>query len=74
MTRGRDPLKAASLERWADELMDTQQVLPVDSRVFRLWARLMHGTSNTVSEDAVVHRLTVVTRNVRDFVAFLWLS
>ena len=43
---------------------------------FRLWAKLMHRQSNTVYEDAMiaatamVHNLTVVTRNVRDFNRF----
>jgi predicted nucleic acid-binding protein len=48
-------------------------VLPVDARIFRQWARLMHRQSDQLIEDAMiaatadVHGLIVVTRNVRDF-------
>jgi toxin FitB len=48
----------------------------MDARAFRVWARLMHKTSNTLYEDAMiaatakVHKLTVVTRNVSDFKNF----
>ena len=47
----------------------------MDAPVCREWARQMHGRSDTLVEVAFiaatarVHRLTVVTRNVRDFKA-----
>ena len=53
--------------------MFTGQVLAMDSVVCRAWAKLMHRRSETLVEDAFiaatasVHRLVVVTRNVRDF-------
>ena len=76
MTREQDAAKAAALEAWADQLAGVWNVLPMDAAVFRQWARLMHRESDTVSEDAMiaataqVHKLTVVTRNVRDFARF----
>ena len=76
ITREQDVLKAASIEAWTDQVASTFNVLPMDAATFRLWAKLMHRQSNTVYEDAMiaasalVHNLTVVTRNVRDFERF----
>ena len=76
ITREQDVLKAASIEAWADQVASTFNVLPMDAATFRLWAKLMHRQSNTDYEDAMiaasalVHNLTVVTRNVRDFERF----
>ena len=73
MTRERDPAKAAALETWLNRVLDMYDVLPVDAVAFREWARLMHGQSNTLLQDAMIgavaiaNRLTVATRNVRDF-------
>jgi predicted nucleic acid-binding protein len=76
ITREQDTAKAAALEAWLDQVAATYNVLPLDAMTFRLWAKLMHRQSNTVLEDAMiaatalVHKLTVVTRNVRDFERF----
>ena len=75
ITREQDPDKAAELSAWLDQLAAAYQVLAMDGRVFRDWARLMHRQSDTLYEDAMiaatarVHGLTVVTRNVADFKA-----
>lgn len=73
ITRTQDTTKAADIEAWIEKILVTGQVLPMDAAVCREWARLMHGRSDTLTEDAFiaatarVHRLTVATRNVRDF-------
>lgn len=75
-TRMQDADKAATIERWTDQVADNYYVLPMTAEVFRLWAKLMHKQSDTVNEDAmiaataIVNKLTVVTRNVNDFERF----
>ncbi|MCC9598456.1 type II toxin-antitoxin system VapC family toxin [Rubrivivax sp. JA1055] len=73
LTREQDAAKAAEIEAWLEMIAASFQVLPMDARTFRAWARLMHRRSNTLYEDAMiastaqVHGLTVATRNVADF-------
>ena len=73
MTREQDDEKAGQIEAWLEQLVLTGQVLAMDAAVCRAWAKLMHRRSVTLVEDAFiaatasVHRLVVVTRNVRDF-------
>lgn len=76
ITRDQDPARAAEIELWADKVALDFNILPMDAAVFRLWARLMHRQSDALYEDAMIaatakaNNLTVVTRNVRDFVRF----
>jgi hypothetical protein len=76
ITREQDPDKALQIEQWLNLVALTYNVLPMDGEVFRAWARLMHKTSETLYEDAMiaataqVNKLTVVTRNVADFQGF----
>jgi len=72
-TRSQDADKAREIEWWVDQLEDSYQVLPMDSKCFRVWARLMEGKPHHLMEDVMiaatarVHGLAIATRNERDF-------
>ncbi|MGD1062890.1 MAG: type II toxin-antitoxin system VapC family toxin [Terracidiphilus sp.] len=75
-TRLQAPEKAAEIERFIDKVLSSYAVLPLDAVVFREWARLIHGKSRDLTEDAMiaatarVNGMVIVTRNVRDFASF----
>lgn len=76
ITRRQDREKAAEIERWIDSVVENYQILPMGVDEFREWARIMDSASDTLSMDAMiaatarVHKLTVATRNTRDFETF----
>ena len=76
LTRDQDPEKAVELELWLNQIIATNQVLPLDAARFKIWAKLIHRQSDTVYEDAMIaataiySNLIVVTRNTKDFKRF----
>ena len=76
ITRAQDLAKASQIEQWLDQVAGSYNIVPMDAAVFRMWAKLMHKTSDALMEDAViaatakVHQWVVVTRNVADFKSF----
>ena len=76
LTRENDPTKAFEIEAWLDGLQASFSVLDADAAVYRQWAKLTHRKADHHDQDAViaatalVHKLTVVTRNVKDFKPF----
>ena len=73
LLRQRDANKAGAIEAWMDAVADSHDVLPMDGEAFRVYARLMHRRPRELFEDAmiaataIVHKLTVASRNLRDF-------
>ena len=76
LTRVHDRRRALEIEAWLLRTMASSQVLAMDAEVARIWAKMMHSKSRSLSEDAWIaatakHRqMTVATRNVRDFTGF----
>jgi predicted nucleic acid-binding protein len=76
VTRRQDIDKAREIEAWLDRMLQSVSVLPATAPIFRKWAELMDRTSDDLIEDcliaatAIVHNMTVATRNTRDFAAF----
>ncbi|MDP3539133.1 MAG: type II toxin-antitoxin system VapC family toxin [Ferribacterium limneticum] len=75
LTREQDAAKASEIEAWLAQVASAYNILPMDAAAFRCWAKLMHRKSDTLYEDAMiaatalVHGLTVVTRNTADYKA-----
>lgn len=73
LTRKQDPEKAREIEHWIASVEGSFEFLPMDQTCFREWSRLMFGRPETLREDAMiaatarVHRLTVATRDEKDF-------
>ena len=76
ITRRQDADRASEIESWLDQIIATYKVLDMDAPAFRTWSRLMMGKPDSLIEDAmiaataVVHKLTIITRNVKDFERF----
>ena len=78
--RHADPGAAARLGSWVDDIETTytDRVLPIDISVARIWGELSAQRSlpvidTLIAATALVHGLTLVTRNIRD-VAFTGVS
>ena len=75
-TRRQDVKKAQEIEAWADLVAGSYNVLAMDAACFREWGRIREGSPERLAEDAMiaatalVHDLTVATRNERDFHRF----
>ena len=51
ITREQNEAKALEIERWADLMAASYNVLPMDAEILRIWAKLMHRRSDTGRND-----------------------
>src|SRR2546422_7547078 len=54
LTREQDATKAAEIERWLDLVAASYNVLPMDAKAFRAWARPIPPKAGTLHEDAMI--------------------
>lgn len=73
LRRLQDPVAATALEHWVRRLVESyaERILPVDRAVAERWAALgipdrLPVVDGLIAATALVHDLTLVTRNVRD--------
>jgi hypothetical protein len=71
--RRRDARQAAALERWLSRITTdhAERILPIDEQIADQWGRLTPRQPGSVVDTlmaatALVHRLVLVTRNVKD--------
>jgi len=76
ITRRQDAAKASQLELWIDDVIRNWEIVPMDAAIARECARIMEGKSKALFEDGLIaatarmRKLTVVTRNEKDFAHF----
>ena len=74
LQKNRNPPFSDELSQWLDKILSlySDRVLPVDISTARLWGRLSAEIGNDspdllIAATAMIHGLTVVTRNTRHF-------
>jgi predicted nucleic acid-binding protein len=75
LIRRRDPTSALALDQWLHRLVEhfQERILPVDREVAERWGRLcvpdpVPTVDGLLAATALVHDLTLVTRNTKDVV------
>ena len=71
-----DQKQASILEKWLNEILEefSQNILPFDRDESQVWGKLRsphheNALDKQIAATAIVYNMTVVTRNVDDFVA-----
>ncbi len=70
-----DSRQAIQLEKWLESILDEYQsnIIGIDEDVAQLWGKLRsphpeHSLDKQIAATAIIHGLTVVTRNDKDFI------
>ena len=75
-TRRSDPGRATELEIWLNAVIKRETILPLTTEIMRRWGALKYRHQENKFSDimltatAMVHDLTIATRNIRDFEGF----
>lgn len=74
LLKKRSPQRYAELEQWLNQIQELyeEDILPVSEDIADQWGRMTAQRTLPVIDEllaatAVVHRLTLATRNIRDF-------
>lgn len=75
LKKAKDPeFKADRLEEWLFQLsrLYKDRILPIDINIAQTWGEIMainqrHAIDGLIAATAIVHRLSIVTRNEKDF-------
>lgn len=74
LIRRRDPAQADALDAWVDQTVRSfaDRILPVTAEIADIWGRLhtvrpLAVPDSLMAATAIVHGLSLVTRNVKDF-------
>jgi toxin FitB len=76
ITRDNDASRAQELDDWLSEIIGSFSILAADGPIMRLTAKIMHRKQERLFSDAIiaatalVHGLTIATRNGKDFRQF----
>ena len=75
-TRRSNPERAVELKNWLDAVIRRERILPLMTEIARKWGELKYRHQEDKFSDvmivatAIVHNLTIATRNTRDFKGF----
>ena len=75
LSRANEPARARSLEKWLNDVIEAfgDRILPIDNVIAEEWGRMgakrpVSTVDGLLAATAVVHKMTLVTRNTRDVV------
>ena len=70
-----EPARARSLKKWLNDVIDAfgDRILPIDNVIAEEWGRMgakrpVSTVDGLLAATAIVHKMTLVTRNTRDVI------